>query len=293
LRVVEGSANAPPYPPDTTVVASRFPLDLPRLMASDTWTLTAPTPELRPWLLMLWVVSWTQVPAGSFADDDALLAAKIGMPLHAFQLSRGTLMRGWYKATDGRLYHNIISELVLDKLDERAKWRKRHGVPDQTSHRSGTTVHHGGTAVNGDDAAQPPSRTPVDNQSHRGGTARAGAGAGAGAGRVKTLPLGSVESQSFVGKGSGETRADSLTLTAPEAEKPSKRKPATHLPEDWELPEAWKAWAVQVYRLNPQRVVRMSLTFKRYWCAKSGKDATKRDWRMTWENWVAKEVGDA
>jgi hypothetical protein len=27
-------------------------------------------------------------------------------------------------------------------------------------------------------------------------------------------------------------------------------------------------------------------TFRDYWCAKSGKDATKLDWQATWRNWL-------
>lgn len=175
MRVIEGGVKEPPYPADTSVVGSRFPLDLPRMTASNTWTLAAPTPELRPWLLMLWAISWTQVPAGAYDDDDALIAARIGMPLTMFKTYRSTLMRGWWKASDGRLYHNIVSELVLDKLAERQAWRKRHGAVGNTSHRGGTAVHHGGTA-------------------------RAGAGAGAG-GTTTPISVGTVETTSYVGKG--------------------------------------------------------------------------------------------
>lgn len=32
--------------------------------------------------------------------------------------------------------------------------------------------------------------------------------------------------------------------------------------------------------------------FRDYWCAKSGKDATKTDWQATWRNWVRKAVAD-
>ncbi|MDF0506577.1 hypothetical protein POK33_38145 [Burkholderia cenocepacia] len=73
----------------------------------------------------------------------------------------------------------------------------------------------------------------------------------------------------------------------------------TRLPEDWslkqeyldatvamtakladELPD-WKggAWTVQHTLFEAEK-------FRDYWVAKSGKDATKRDWPGTWRNWV-------
>ena len=67
---------------------------------------------------------------------------------------------------------------------------------------------------------------------------------------------------------------------------------ATRLPADWELPEEWKTWAIEAYRMEPQRVVRIALDFKRYWVPKP-KDAAKLDWKMTWQRWVAKEMKDA
>jgi len=67
---------------------------------------------------------------------------------------------------------------------------------------------------------------------------------------------------------------------------------ATRLPPDWRLPEDWKAWAVQVHHLEPDRVVRISLTFRDYWIAKA-KDAAKVDWLATWRNWIRKECANA
>ena len=69
----------------------------------------------------------------------------------------------------------------------------------------------------------------------------------------------------------------------------TRRTPAvgSRLPPDWRLPEDWKNWALLIRKdWTPQGIVRESLTFRDYWLAKSGKDATKVDWLATWRNWI-------
>ena len=112
-----------PYPADTRAKGWRFELDIERIKQSDTWALAAL--DVRPWLLMLWSESWGQVPCGSLPADDALIAARIGMAPKAFSKARSMLMRGWWLATDGRLYHDTIVKLVHGMLAARANgWRK-------------------------------------------------------------------------------------------------------------------------------------------------------------------------
>lgn len=113
----------PPYPADTRAKGWRFELDLERIEQSDTWAL-APA-ELRPWLLMLWTTAWKQVPCGSLTDDDQLIAVRIGMKPAQFAKARSILMRGWWKAQDGRLYHDTVTARVLDMLGTKDKERQR------------------------------------------------------------------------------------------------------------------------------------------------------------------------
>lgn len=129
--VVNDEAPEPPYPGDTRARGWRFELDYERIEQSDTWAIAPP--DLRPWLLMLWVTAWRQVPCGSLPNDPALIAARIGMPVREFELSRDVLMRGWRLHSDGRLYHGTITERVLSLLgvrrmdaDRRKRWRERH-----------------------------------------------------------------------------------------------------------------------------------------------------------------------
>lgn len=112
-----------PYPADTRAKGWRFELDLERVMQSDTWALASP--DHRPWLLMLWAVAWQQVPCGSMPSEEALIAARLGMKTAAFKKVKDVLMRGWWLAEDGRLYHDTITERVNDMMGRKEGERKR------------------------------------------------------------------------------------------------------------------------------------------------------------------------
>jgi hypothetical protein len=152
---------AAPYPADTSAKGWRFELDYERIRRSDTWALASP--EVRPWLLMLWMTAWEQVPCGSLPAEDLLIAARIGMLPKVFSKHRPMLMRGWWLADDGKLYHATLVERVQEMLqakhkerDRKAEYRKRmdaeraaaesHGK-DEMSHGTtmGQTRDSGGT----------------------------------------------------------------------------------------------------------------------------------------------------
>ena len=112
-----------PYPADIKSKGWRFELDIERVMQSDTWVLA--TPEVRPWLLMLWTTAWQQIPCGSMPADDMLLAARIGMAIKQFSKTKSILLRGWWLAEDGRLYHDTIVERVCEMLDYKSREKQR------------------------------------------------------------------------------------------------------------------------------------------------------------------------
>jgi hypothetical protein len=123
IEVVPNDTPEPPYPADVRAKGWRFDLDVERIENSDTWTL-APA-DMRPWLLMLWMRAWTQTPCGSLPANDALVAARIGMDPRLFAGNREILMRGWYRCTDGRLYHPVITESVEAMRDSRKAERDK------------------------------------------------------------------------------------------------------------------------------------------------------------------------
>ena len=51
-----------------------MPLDVRRLLTSDTWLEAADDPKLGHVLICLWAEAWHQVPAASLPDNDRVLA---------------------------------------------------------------------------------------------------------------------------------------------------------------------------------------------------------------------------
>lgn len=75
-------------------------------------------------------------------------------------------------------------------------------------------------------------------------------------------------------------------------EKPSQKKGKTNghtieteFKEDWSLPEEYYAYAIGKGFADQEINIEFE-RFTNYWKAKSGKDATKRDWIATWRSWI-------
>lgn len=115
---------APLVPADVDLSGYRWmKLDLARLFNSDFFAL-ATGDEFRAGFT-LWGRAIYQVPAGSLPDDDRTLAALAGYgrDVKGWGKVRAMAMRGWFRASDGRLYHHTVAETVLDAWKERVKYR--------------------------------------------------------------------------------------------------------------------------------------------------------------------------
>lgn len=219
--------KAAPYPPGTRAKGWRFELDLERIEQSDTWAL-APT-DLRPWLLMLWATAWKQVPCGSLSDDDDLIAVRIGMKPAAFKKNRLILMRGWWKAEDGKLYHDTVASRVLEMLDikdkerqRKADYRKRMAATGAPASGGAPDLSHGTELGQGGDG--------------RGGdTGRDDTGTGTGTYLI-SVPDGT-EPPATSPAGSPSAPAAGTPPAAPPAPKPRKLLS----PEEQAKSEVWKA----------------------------------------------------
>lgn len=115
--------NEPPYPADIEAKGWCLDLDYERIDQSDTWAIASA--EQRPWLLMLWLVSWRQSPVASLPNNHKLIAARIGMPIEQFSAWSDVLLSGWWLASDGRLYHKTLTEQVVKMTGKRTKDRSR------------------------------------------------------------------------------------------------------------------------------------------------------------------------
>lgn len=92
-----------------------MPIDVPRLLRSD--LAHDESPEACWSAVLLWCVSWHEVPAGSLPDNDEWLAKRTGY-WHKGKLDetwnsvRDGALHGWVKCSDGRLYHPVVAEKV-------------------------------------------------------------------------------------------------------------------------------------------------------------------------------------
>jgi uncharacterized protein YdaU (DUF1376 family) len=63
------------------------------------------------------------------------------------------------------------------------------------------------------------------------------------------------------------------------------QKRGQRLPDEWRLPREWGEWALS--EGWPESVVRAEAEkFKDHWISSSGRNATKRDWKAAWRNWM-------
>lgn len=123
MSVVPNDFPEPPYPSGVRANGWRFELDMERVRQSSTWKLCPP--HMRAHLLRLWAEAWTSAPCGSLESEDEIVALTLEIPLDLFQLHRKHLMRGWFMASDGRLYHPVLTELVEKMRDGRRSEREK------------------------------------------------------------------------------------------------------------------------------------------------------------------------
>jgi len=105
----------PLVPPEVDLRDFRdFPLDFKRLFGSDTWIEC--DAEEKVAALRLWCLSMHQEPAGSLPNNDRILAelAGYGVAVKEFMKIKSSAMRGWILCADGRLYHPVVAEKMIN-----------------------------------------------------------------------------------------------------------------------------------------------------------------------------------
>lgn len=65
--------------------------------------------------VLLWCIAWHQVPAGSLPDDDTELCRLVGLgrDFRTWRKVKAGALRGWRRFADGRLYHAVVAEKVI------------------------------------------------------------------------------------------------------------------------------------------------------------------------------------
>jgi len=117
----------PLVPADADLTDFKYmPLEIARLRKSRAWLICKRRPELAFFMLNLWTAAWHERPAGSLEDDDDVLADAAMCSPERWAKVRDQVMRGWVKAADGRLYHPVVAEKVMDSWHGKlvARWKK-------------------------------------------------------------------------------------------------------------------------------------------------------------------------
>ena len=129
MEVVPVSAAEPLTSSDCDLRDFPFmPLDVRRLLTSATWIEAADDPKLGHALVCLWCESWQQVPAGSLPDNPRVLARLAMCTAEEWQRIADQALAGWQRCSDGRLYHPVVAEKVLEAWVEKLGQRKSSGA---------------------------------------------------------------------------------------------------------------------------------------------------------------------
>jgi len=102
-----------------------MPLDVRRLLTSETWIEAADDPKLGHALVCLWCESWHQVPAGSLPDNPRVLAHLAMCTADEWQRISERALAGWQRCTDGRLYHPTVCEKAREGWEHKLARRER------------------------------------------------------------------------------------------------------------------------------------------------------------------------
>lgn len=97
-----------------------MPLQVQRLLDSDLFALS--TGDEFKAAVALWCKSWNQKPAGSLPADERVLAHLASAK--QWKRVREMAMRGWVLCSDGRYYHPIVAENVLEAWARREDFRE-------------------------------------------------------------------------------------------------------------------------------------------------------------------------
>ncbi|MEC5164048.1 DUF1376 domain-containing protein [Janthinobacterium sp. CG_S6] len=98
-----------------------MPLDVIRLLDSDMFA-EATGDEFKA-TVALWCKSWTQIPAASLPNKDAVLAHLSGAK-NWNRVKKGA-MRGWILCSDERWYHPVVAEKALAALPAREEFNSK------------------------------------------------------------------------------------------------------------------------------------------------------------------------
>lgn len=275
--------------------------------------------------VLLWCAAWHQVPAGSLPDNDAELAklAGYGFMVKEWRKVKTEAMTKFVLCADGRWYHEEVAERAatawrsrLEHFYERARERLRKAnkartdkglqpLPDLPFDQWNERRLAGNVPMEKAEAfpvfpAEVPPPSPARSPGIPAENALKGEGEGEGTERERN---GEGEGKLLKVVGAAAPAASPPPAPAaaaaptppdpfdPPPDDAAKAQRGTRLDAEWVLPKAWGEWALHEYPVWTEAKVRSEADkFRDHWTAKSGKDATKLDWRATWRNWCRSDI---
>ncbi|MGD9643781.1 MAG: DUF1376 domain-containing protein, partial [Elusimicrobiales bacterium] len=102
-----------------------MPLEVGRLLDSETWIQAAHQPFLGHALISLWCAAWHEVPAGSLPANRVVLARKAHRTPAEFEEIADLALAGFIECSDGRLYHPVIAEKAKEAWEKRRDSKAR------------------------------------------------------------------------------------------------------------------------------------------------------------------------
>src|SRR6185437_6714857 len=123
---MSGPLPMPPVPPDVDLRDFPFmPLDVRRLLTSETWINCAYEPKAGHALVCLWAEAWHQLPAASLPDNDRVLMRLALCDPDQWAHLREIILAGWVKCSDGLLYHPVVAQQALEAWERKLSFNKR------------------------------------------------------------------------------------------------------------------------------------------------------------------------
>ncbi|AYN22257.1 hypothetical protein [Alcaligenes aquatilis] len=100
----------PPYPVDINAKGWRLEVDYVAWERTESWILLVESE--RPFLMMMLLQSWRQVPCGTLPESDLLLSRLAGVDPGRWLDLKPRLLSGWFLAANRRYYHPLLVERV-------------------------------------------------------------------------------------------------------------------------------------------------------------------------------------
>jgi uncharacterized protein YdaU (DUF1376 family) len=125
-------ARGTPRAPDPLVPAevdirgfNRMPVDVVKLDGSSLWRRATNDPRVAHAAVSLWMAAWVQTPHASLPDDDELLAGFAHCTPEEWQRVKPRALAHFVKCSDGRLYHPVVAEYVMEAWTGKLERKER------------------------------------------------------------------------------------------------------------------------------------------------------------------------